>query len=241
MAMVLITHDLGAVAGVADRVAVMRAGRLIENGAGGAGARRAARAVHARTAAAARRACCAADAAAPASARVRCAARRSATWASSFRSRAGSCDGRARLRAVQQCELSAAGRRVPRRRRGVRLRQVNARARGAASCCAPPAGASVWMGQALAELARGAAARPAPRAADHLPGSAREPRPAPDGRARSSPSPQGACARARRAGARGGRAAHVARRVGLPRGARRALSARALRRASASASASRAP
>ncbi|HEV2285955.1 MAG TPA: ABC transporter ATP-binding protein [Steroidobacteraceae bacterium] len=33
MAMVLITHDLGAVAGIADRVAVMRAGRLIETGA----------------------------------------------------------------------------------------------------------------------------------------------------------------------------------------------------------------
>ncbi|MDE2137463.1 MAG: ABC transporter ATP-binding protein [Gammaproteobacteria bacterium] len=32
MAMVLITHDLGAVAGIADRVAVMRAGRLIETG-----------------------------------------------------------------------------------------------------------------------------------------------------------------------------------------------------------------
>jgi oligopeptide/dipeptide ABC transporter ATP-binding protein len=32
MAMVLITHDLGAVAGVADRVAVMRAGRIIEEG-----------------------------------------------------------------------------------------------------------------------------------------------------------------------------------------------------------------
>jgi oligopeptide/dipeptide ABC transporter ATP-binding protein len=32
MAMVLITHDLGAVAGVADRVAVMRAGRIIESG-----------------------------------------------------------------------------------------------------------------------------------------------------------------------------------------------------------------
>ncbi|MGH8276277.1 MAG: dipeptide ABC transporter ATP-binding protein, partial [Steroidobacteraceae bacterium] len=32
MAMVLITHDLGAVAGVADRVAVMRAGRVIECG-----------------------------------------------------------------------------------------------------------------------------------------------------------------------------------------------------------------
>jgi peptide/nickel transport system ATP-binding protein len=30
MAMVLITHDMGAVAGVADRVAVMRAGRLVE-------------------------------------------------------------------------------------------------------------------------------------------------------------------------------------------------------------------
>ncbi len=33
LAMILITHDLGAVAGVADRVAVMRAGRLIEQGA----------------------------------------------------------------------------------------------------------------------------------------------------------------------------------------------------------------
>jgi ABC-type dipeptide/oligopeptide/nickel transport system ATPase component len=32
MAMVLITHDVGAVAGVADRVAVMRAGRVIETG-----------------------------------------------------------------------------------------------------------------------------------------------------------------------------------------------------------------
>ena len=32
LAMVLITHDVGAVAGVADRVAVMRAGRLIETG-----------------------------------------------------------------------------------------------------------------------------------------------------------------------------------------------------------------
>ena len=32
MAMVLITHDLGAVAGIADRVAVMRAGRLVEAG-----------------------------------------------------------------------------------------------------------------------------------------------------------------------------------------------------------------
>ncbi len=32
LAMILITHDLGAVAGVADRVAVMRAGRLIEQG-----------------------------------------------------------------------------------------------------------------------------------------------------------------------------------------------------------------
>jgi oligopeptide/dipeptide ABC transporter ATP-binding protein len=32
MAMVLITHDLGAVAGLADRVAVMRAGRIIETG-----------------------------------------------------------------------------------------------------------------------------------------------------------------------------------------------------------------
>jgi peptide/nickel transport system ATP-binding protein len=32
MAMVLITHDLGAVAGLADRVAVMRAGRVIETG-----------------------------------------------------------------------------------------------------------------------------------------------------------------------------------------------------------------
>ena len=32
MAMVLITHDMGAVAGVADRVAVMRAGRVIEAG-----------------------------------------------------------------------------------------------------------------------------------------------------------------------------------------------------------------
>ena len=32
MAMVLITHDLGAVAGIADRVAVMRAGRLVESG-----------------------------------------------------------------------------------------------------------------------------------------------------------------------------------------------------------------
>ena len=32
MAMVLITHDLGAVAGVADRVVVMRAGRVIETG-----------------------------------------------------------------------------------------------------------------------------------------------------------------------------------------------------------------
>ena len=32
MAMVLITHDLGAVAGVADRVAVMRDGRVIETG-----------------------------------------------------------------------------------------------------------------------------------------------------------------------------------------------------------------
>ena len=33
MAMVLITHDMGVVAGVADRVAVMRAGRLVEAGA----------------------------------------------------------------------------------------------------------------------------------------------------------------------------------------------------------------
>jgi oligopeptide transport system ATP-binding protein len=33
MAMVLITHDMGAVAGVADRVAVMRAGRVVEAGA----------------------------------------------------------------------------------------------------------------------------------------------------------------------------------------------------------------
>jgi peptide/nickel transport system ATP-binding protein len=33
MAMVLITHDMGAVAGVADRVAVMRAGRLVETAA----------------------------------------------------------------------------------------------------------------------------------------------------------------------------------------------------------------
>ena len=33
MAMVLITHDMGAVAGVADRVAVMRAGRVLEAGA----------------------------------------------------------------------------------------------------------------------------------------------------------------------------------------------------------------
>jgi len=32
MAMVLITHDMGAVAGVADRVAVMRAGRVVEAG-----------------------------------------------------------------------------------------------------------------------------------------------------------------------------------------------------------------
>src|SRR5438034_460573 len=32
MAMVLITHDLGAVAGVADRVAVMREGRIVETG-----------------------------------------------------------------------------------------------------------------------------------------------------------------------------------------------------------------
>jgi oligopeptide/dipeptide ABC transporter ATP-binding protein len=32
MAMVLITHDVGAVAGVADRVAVMRAGRVVETG-----------------------------------------------------------------------------------------------------------------------------------------------------------------------------------------------------------------
>jgi oligopeptide/dipeptide ABC transporter ATP-binding protein len=32
MAMILITHDLGAVAGLADRVAVMRAGRVIESG-----------------------------------------------------------------------------------------------------------------------------------------------------------------------------------------------------------------
>ncbi len=35
MAMVLITHDLGAVAGVADRVAVLRAGRIIETGSVG--------------------------------------------------------------------------------------------------------------------------------------------------------------------------------------------------------------
>jgi peptide/nickel transport system ATP-binding protein len=33
MAMVLITHDMGAVAGVADRVAVLRAGRVVEAGA----------------------------------------------------------------------------------------------------------------------------------------------------------------------------------------------------------------
>ena len=33
MAMVLITHDMGAVAGIADRVAVMRAGRLVETAA----------------------------------------------------------------------------------------------------------------------------------------------------------------------------------------------------------------
>jgi len=33
MAMVLITHDFGAVAGIADRVAVMRAGRIVELGA----------------------------------------------------------------------------------------------------------------------------------------------------------------------------------------------------------------
>jgi peptide/nickel transport system ATP-binding protein len=33
MALVLITHDMGAVAGVADRVAVMRAGRVVEAGA----------------------------------------------------------------------------------------------------------------------------------------------------------------------------------------------------------------
>src|SRR5579883_1219830 len=32
MAMVLITHDFGAVAGVADRIAVMRSGRIVESG-----------------------------------------------------------------------------------------------------------------------------------------------------------------------------------------------------------------
>ncbi len=32
MSMVLVTHDLGVVAGIADRVVVMRVGRIVETG-----------------------------------------------------------------------------------------------------------------------------------------------------------------------------------------------------------------
>ena len=56
MALVLITHDLGAVAGLADRVAVMRAGRIVETGAVRHVLKRRARPVHAGAGAAATRA-----------------------------------------------------------------------------------------------------------------------------------------------------------------------------------------
>ena len=50
MAIILITHDLGVVAGICDRVNVMYAGSIVESGVGRRAVRQAAASVHARTA-----------------------------------------------------------------------------------------------------------------------------------------------------------------------------------------------
>ena len=80
-----------------------------------------------------------------------------------------------RLRAVNDVSSGARRGGVARPGGGVRLRQVDARARGAAAARAGERAGRV-AGPGTGDVAKRGAARPASAAADHLPGSAREPR-----------------------------------------------------------------
>ena len=130
----------------------MRAGRVIETGRGGAGAARPARALHAR-AGARGRARWRGAAAARRPPRPRCRdARGARRCACTFPLRsAGFARARA-LHAVERGQLRAARRRGARGRRGVRQRQVDARARGAAAAARPAPAASCGWASAVEGL-----------------------------------------------------------------------------------------
>ncbi len=181
MALVLITHDLGAVAGLADRVCVMRAGRVIETGTvrhvlksardpyTRALVEEATRAAHPEAAAEE-------GAAAPAGATALSLSGVSV----SYRVAHGPWGARVPLAALSDVSFALGA--------GAALGVVgesgcgkSTLARAALRLIPAAAGRVVWLGRALGELPPAELRAAAPRAADRIPGPARQPRSAHDG------------------------------------------------------------